>query len=426
MYRQMYSFVFNLATPLVLGRLVYRGRKAPAYRQRVGERFALGATFEQSQQKKQGRLIWIHAVSVGEVIAAAPLVNHILNHYQDDTVLVTSTTPTGSDQVLSRWRDRVIHLYLPYDYAWTMKRFIRAFCPALLIVIETELWPNLIHFTAQAGCPIFITNARLSAGSAKGYSRFYPLVKGMLEGITRVAVQAKSDGERFIQLGLNPKKLEITGSIKFDIKMDELAVQQGVAVRNQLDRPTWIAASTHSGEDEIILEAFAHLRKQQENALLVIVPRHPERFGEVTDMANQAGWCVHTRSQNQAPNQETDVFVGDSMGELTYFYAMCDVAFVGGSLTAVGGHNVLEPVAIGLPVLVGPHMFNFQFVADALQAMQGIQFITSAMTLAKNVERLLLDSEAAKTQAKNATEFLIQNRGAFSKQAATIDALLKR
>ncbi|MBL4865422.1 MAG: lipid IV(A) 3-deoxy-D-manno-octulosonic acid transferase [Pseudomonadales bacterium] len=366
MWRFFYSILFYLALPAILMRLLMRSIQVPAYRQRIAERFAVGHTRLKS-------CIWVHAVSVGETLAAVPVIERLLERYPDEDILVTTMTPTGSERVKAVFGERVYHVYAPYDLPGAVKRFVRRYNPRLLIVMETELWPNIIHYSHQAGCPSIIANARLSARSAAGYKKLSRLTQLMLAEISLLAAQAKPDAQRFLSLGLKPSQLTVTGSIKFDLAIDENLKIASLKTREQWGkgRLVFIAASTHVGEDEQILAVFDKLKASFPSLLLVIVPRHPERFDTVAQMIETHGFNMARRSLHDAEDNEklmagVDVLLGDTMGELLLLYGASDVAFVGGSLVSTGGHNVLEPLAYGVPAIVGPHMFNFQVISDLL------------------------------------------------------------
>ena len=356
--RRLYSLVLNLLAPLVLLRLWLRGRRAPAYRQRWGERFGFIPEIE-------GQPIWIHAVSVGEVQAAAPMIKRLLKRYPDAPFLVTTTTPTGSERVTALFGGQVHHVYMPYDLPSAVKRFLKRVRPRLCLIMETEIWPNLFHYCKYDGVPVIVANARMSERSAKGYGRFLSLTTETLANVDVIAAQDKNDADRFDRIGAFPERIEVTGSIKFDITLPASLHEQGEVLRREIfgqDRAVWIVASTHAGEDELILDAFAKVREQIPEVLLVLVPRHPERFNGVAALCRERGYRVVQRSEGFACSPETEVFVGDTMGELMLFYAASDVAFIGGSLVSVGGHNLLEAAALELPIVYGPHMFNFEAI----------------------------------------------------------------
>lgn len=425
MYRQLYSLVFDLATPLVVGRLVKKMSRSAQYRQGISNRFALSfAELKHKMQKKP--TIWLHAVSVGEVLASVPIVNEMIKRYPEYQVVVTTTTPTGADRVKQHWPESVIHCYLPYDYAWAMRKFVSVLQPSVLLIMETELWPNMLHYTHKAGAPILLLNARLSIKSAKGYTRFKPLVKSMLKQLSCVAVQAPADGDRLLQLGLKSSQLKVTGSVKYDVEIPVELVAQGEQIKSQLSRPVWVAASTREGEETAVLAAYRKLKEQVSDLLLVLVPRHPERFSEVYELIQKQGYTAHSRSRDKQPSRETDVFLGDSMGEMWFYFGMGSVAYVGGSLVPTGGHNVLEPIALELPVVVGPNMFNFQHVFDQLVEAQGIRVVEDDTQLANAIRMLLTDDTVYQVQRNGANKVYHRNKGALVKMCDLIEQQLKR
>ncbi|HSC83364.1 MAG TPA: lipid IV(A) 3-deoxy-D-manno-octulosonic acid transferase, partial [Pseudomonas sp.] len=364
MNRRLYTLILHLALPLICLRLLWRAWRAPAYGRRIGERFAFGlGAFAPGG-------IWVHAVSLGESIAAAPLIRELLARYPHLPITVTSMTPTGSERIQALFGSRIQHCYLPYDLPWACKRFLCKVQPQLAVIMETELWPNHIHQCAMRGVPVVLANARLSERSARGYARFTKLTAPMLGELSLIAVQSEAEAERFRQLGARPDCVEVTGSIKFDLSVDPQLQQRATALRAEWGataRPLWIAASTHAGEDEIILAAHRQLLQQFPQALLILVPRHPERFASVFELCTREGFGTVRRSLGVAVTAETQVLLGDTLGELLFLYALADLAFVGGSLVANGGHNLLEPAALGKPLLSGPHLFNFLEIATLLR-----------------------------------------------------------
>ena len=358
MNRTLYTLLFHLGLPLVAIRLWLRARKAPAYARRIGERFALNLPTLQPGG------IWVHAVSVGESIAAAPMIRELLKRYPQLPITVTCMTPTGSERIQALFANepRIQHCYLPYDLPWAAARFLNRVQPKLAVIMETELWPNHIHQCAKRGIPVALANARLSARSAKGYGRFARLTRPMLEEMSLIAVQTETEAERFRQLGARPECVEVTGSIKFDLTIDPQLLVDARELREQwqaLARPVWIAASTHEGEDEIVLAAHRQLLGHYPNALLMLVPRHPERFNQVFELCQREGFATVRRSSGEPVTASTQVMLGDTMGELLFLYALADTAFVGGSLVPNGGHNLLEPAALAKPVLSGPICSTF-------------------------------------------------------------------
>jgi 3-deoxy-D-manno-octulosonic-acid transferase len=426
MNRLLYSLLFHLGLPLLALRIIWRGWQAPAYRQRLGERFALGLP-----ALKPGG-IWLHAVSVGESIAAAPLVRELLKRYPELPITITCMTPTGSERIQAlfcqgEFAHRVQHCYLPYDLPWAAARFIRRLQPSLAVIMETELWPNHIHQCAKRGVPVVLANARLSERSARGYARFAKLTAPMLGELSLIAAQTELEAQRFRDLGARPECVTVTGSIKFDLHLDEQLKPRAQALRAEwqaVQRPVWIAASTHAGEDEIVLAAHRQLLGQQPQALLILVPRHPERFASVFELCQKHGFNTCRRSLAQAPEANTQVMLGDTMGELLFLYALADAALVGGSLVANGGHNLLEPAALGVPVLSGPHLFNFSEIAKLLRDAGALHEVVDASGLATSLLPLLTVPEQAEQMAAAGLAVVKANQGALQRLLDGIAALL--
>ncbi|WP_327439500.1 lipid IV(A) 3-deoxy-D-manno-octulosonic acid transferase [Pseudomonas donghuensis] len=418
MNRTLYTLLFHLGLPLVALRLFLRSRKAPAYAQRVGERFALNLP----AMAKGG--IWVHAVSVGESIAAAPMIRALLQAYPQLPITITCMTPTGSERIRAMFADepRIQHCYLPYDLPWAAGRFLDHVQPKLAVIMETELWPNHIHQCAKRGIAVALANARLSERSARGYARFAGLTRPMLAEMSLIAVQTETEAQRFRQLGARPECVQVTGSIKFDLSIDEQLLPRARALREQWQasqRPVWIAASTHEGEDEIILAAHRQLREHHADALLILVPRHPERFNSVFELCHGQFPTVR-RSSAEPINADTAVLLGDTMGELLFLYALADIAFVGGSLVANGGHNLLEPAALSLPVLSGPHLFNFLEIAAMLREAGALQEVDDAQGLAAEVRRLIELPRDAQRMGAAGLAMMKANQGALK---CLLDAL---
>lgn len=421
--RYLYTLCLTLAMPLVVLRLLWRSRLSPGYRQRMGERFAhLPACLPAG-------VIWVHAVSVGETIAAVPLVKGLQQAHPGTPVLVTSTTPTGSERVRALFGDSVAHAYMPYDLPWLLWRFIARVQPKILVILETELWPNTLAACAHAGIPVVLANARLSGKSARGYARLGALSRGMMQHLSAVAVQNAADGERFLTLGLPAARLSVTGSVKFDLTLDDALQQQAAALRAAWSghgrHPLWIAASTHEGEDTLLLQAHAQLLRQFPALRLLLVPRHPERFDRVAAQVTQAGLHVYRRSEGGEPGEEVQVILGDSMGELLLFYGVADIAFVGGSFVPVGGHNLLEPAAWGIPVLSGPHLHNFAQVSTLLSGAGALQVLAREGELVTAVTALLQSAAAREKAGQAGKAVLAANRGAVSRQLAIISSCLR-
>jgi len=407
MIRTLYSLFFTLCMPLVLLRLLYRAWRAPAYAKRWSERFALGGDIRSGG-------IWVHAVSVGESIAAAPMVRELLKRYPALPITITCMTPTGSEQIRKLFGGQVGHAYLPYDLPWLQRRLLRKLKPRVGIIMETELWPNLVAECKQAGVPLVLANARLSERSANGYQRVSWLVRPMFAALDWVAVQSQAEALRFAALGVDKSAMTVTGSIKFDFRPASELLAQAANLRAEWGgRPVWIAASTHAGEDEQVLRAHQNLLRQLPDALLILVPRHPERFDGVARLVSDAGLAQVRRSQGGTPAATDAVLLGDTMGELVMLYACADVAFVGGSLVPNGGHNYLEPAALGLPVLSGPHRFNFVEISDLLQGAGALQVVADASALEQAVLQLLSDARL-REQAGSAGKAVVEaNQGAL-------------
>ncbi|MEZ5493281.1 MAG: lipid IV(A) 3-deoxy-D-manno-octulosonic acid transferase [Pseudomonadales bacterium] len=425
MSRLLYTILYSLLLPFILLRLLWRARLAPAYRQRWRERFGLfpAPAFDHSKP-----VIWLHAVSVGETLAAVPLIKKLQQDHPNWQWVITTTTPTGSDRVRAVFGDTVFHVYAPYDLPIFLRAFLQRTTPALLIVMETELWPNTIHSCRQRNIPVVIANARLSEKSARGYAKFPTLTRNMLHEIHCVAAQQHTDGERFVALGLPREKLFVTGSIKFDLTLDEAVQKKTTALRAQWSqhntRPVWLAASTHLGEDSVILDTFTQLKKQFSDLLLVIVPRHPERFSTVTAQCESTGLSVQRHSQQLTPDMDTDIIIGDTMGELMAFYGAADIAFVGGSLVPVGGHNLIEPAAWACPIISGPHLFNFSEVETLLRDNNALTIAKNANDMAQHIQQWLTDAPLRTSTGERAKAVADSNRGALNKLCSLIDVTL--
>jgi 3-deoxy-D-manno-octulosonic-acid transferase len=422
MNRILYTVLFHLALPFVVVRLFWRARRAPAYSRRIGERFAVGLPDFQPGG------IWVHAVSVGESIAAAPMIRELKARYPHLPVTVTCMTPTGSERIKALFGDSVQHCYLPYDLPWAASRFLQRLQPKLAVVMETELWPNHIHQCARRGIPVALANARLSERSARGYARFARLTAPMLAELSLIAAQTKVEAARFVELGARESGVEVTGSIKFDLSIDPVLPERALQLRQQwgaMSRPIWIGASTHTGEDEILLAAHRLILAEQPDALLILVPRHPERFRSMYELCCKQGFSTVRRSFAEPPQAETQVVLGDTMGELLFLFALADVAFVGGSLVATGGHNLLEPAALGKPMLTGPHLFNFLDIAAQLRDAGALAEITNAPELASAIEAFWKDIERTERARAAGLAVLKNNQGALDRLLAGLERLLK-
>lgn len=419
--RGLYTLLFYLLLPLIFLRLLWRSRLAPAYRRRIGERFGFFAA------PALRAPIWVHAVSVGETIAAAPMIRALRQRHPECDIVVTTMTPTGSERVRALFGDDVFHVYAPYDVPDCIGRFLRRVRPRLLIIVETELWPNTVFACRARGIPTLLANARLSAKSARGYARVGALTRPMLRALDRVVAQNAEDGERFVELGLPRDRLLVSGSIKFDIAIDESLRRAALAEREHWgvrQRLVWIAASTHDGEDAALLDAHRRLREHHPDALLVLVPRHPERFDAVAALIEQWGMACARRSRKEPVALETAVLLGDTMGELLLLLGCADIAFVGGSLIPRGGHNTLEPAAWGLPILTGDSDFNFREISALLQRAGALAAVADADALARELALLAGDGGERHRRGQRAAAVVAANRGALERLLAAIDGVL--
>lgn len=426
--RHLYTWLFRLFLPLVLLRLWWRGRAQPSYRRRLRERFG-----RVPARASRAPLVWVHAVSVGETLAAIPMIEQLAARHPGWQWLVTTTTPTGSERVratLAPLLDgRLLHYYAPYDLPECVMRFLDALRPQLLVIMETELWPNLLAACRRRGIPTLLANARLSEKSAAGYRRLRRLTGPMLQDLDRVVAQYPADAQRFVALGLPEARVVTSGNIKFDLQINLGLESEAQALAHRWHgskrprRQVWLAASTHAGEDELILDAFARLQVQFPRLLLVLVPRHPERFDGVARLVKQRGFNLLRRSDGGVPGDEVQVLLGDTMGELLRFFGASDVAFVGGSLVPVGGHNMIEPAAWGVPVVCGPHLHNFAVVAEMLRSAGGMVVAEDAEQLANCLQGWLGDEEARRAAGGHAREVAAENSGALQKLVREVESL---
>jgi 3-deoxy-D-manno-octulosonic-acid transferase len=422
--RLLYSALYYCLLPLLVLRTLWRSRRAVAYRQRLPERFGLFSPRPDLSRPA----IWVHAVSVGETLAAAPLVETLLQQYPAHRLVITTTTPTGSERVRALFGDRVFHVYLPWDLPGCMSRFLARTHPALLLIMETELWPNMLHYSRAAGCRIMLVNARMSERSARGYSRLGGLTQSMLQHLDTAACQTSTDSKRLLTLGLSPSALALTGSIKFDLALDDdlrcRVTSQRQALSDQ-GRPVVVAASTHADEEALILDAYRGIREALGECLLVLVPRHPERFDEVGALCRREGWQVVRRSAGTLPGAADDILLGDTMGELLLLLGCATVAIIGGSFLSRGGrsrggrsrggHNPLEAAAWGVPVVAGPDMVNFEDVSQRLILAGAMVQLEGDAGLAPCLIELLEDSTRRQSMGAAGQQVLADNRGATAR-----------
>jgi 3-deoxy-D-manno-octulosonic-acid transferase len=420
--RRLYTLLWLLALPLALLRLLWRSRRAPAYRRRWGER--LGRFHPPDETGG----VWVHAVSVGETQAAQPLIKRLLGEPRALPVTVTTTTPTGSTRVRELFGDQVFHVYFPFDLPWSVDGFLDRVRPRLLIMVETEIWPNLLAHCAARGIPTLLANGRLSERSARGYARLGLFSRETFRVIGAVAAQSEADARRFVALGAPAGGVRVTGSMKFDIAIRGSVKEQAEVMRREwgTGRPVWVAASTHEGEEEAVLAAHRQVRVALPDALLVLVPRHPERFERAAQVVRRAGLAMARRTERVPVKPDTAVFLGDTMGELPVFFGAADVAFVGGSLVDIGGHNVLEPAAFGVPVVFGPHMHNFAVISTMLLEAEAAQQVRDAAALGDVVARLLGDASERARLGENGRRVVEANRGALERTWQMVAELLSR
>ena len=415
--RFLYTFVLWVLLPYVFFRLVWRARKQPEYLRHIGERFGLYTV------RCDRPVIWLHAVSVGETRATQILVGRLRDAYPNHQILLTHTTPTGRATGEQLYGDSVLRVYLPYDYPFAVNNFLRHFRLELGILMETEIWFNLIHACYTAGTPLLLLNARMSEKSAHGYARFARLTRNALCELTAIAAQTQDDALRLTMLGA--QDVSVMGNLKFDIEPPAAMLELGRQLREQFGakRKIFLAASTRDGEEALLLDSLEQM--QILGLLLIIVPRHPQRFTAVANLLEQRGLAFQRRSEGRSVPAEVRVVLGDSMGEMFGYYAAADLAFIGGSLLPFGGQNLIEACAVGTPVLVGPHTHNFaEATRLAINAGAAVQ-VNDARELMRSVHHLLDDPDALSGMRRQCAEFVKFNRGATDRSLQIITAILK-
>lgn len=391
--------------------MLLRSTKLPAYRARLLERLGI---YSKLVFKPNG--VWIHAVSVGEVVAAVPLIKALQSKYVAIPITVTTMTPTGAQRVQQMLGNTVTHVYIPYDISWCIVNLIKKIRPLCLIIMETELWPNLLNTCKARSIPVIIANARLSDRSFPRYMRFRWFIQQMLRDITYVATQSELDTQRFLQLGLDANKITTVGNLKFEVQIDALQLQAGKALKASIgERLILVAASTHEGEEQLVLQAFKQIHQSHPDCLLILIPRHPDRFNNVAELLTQQQVNFIRRSSHANCTSDTTIILGDTMGELYMYYAAADVAFVGGSLVPVGGHNLLEPAAIGVPCITGSHLENFKDIAKLLTTAGLLQIVQDSAQLAQQCLIWFKSAELRSQVGNNAKQILLQNCGAVEK-----------
>lgn len=420
--RWLYSLFFYLIFPVLLFRLHWRSLTLADYRRRVRERLG----FVQPLSGTQTRL-WIHAVSVGEFLAALDLIKELQRRYPYCSLVVTTTTPSASKQVREKLGDSVYHVYAPYDLPDMVKRFLRRIKPCAILIVETEIWPNYLHYCHTQGIKALLINGRLSERSARGYLRFARFISKTINKFDYIMAQDTADAARYQRLGIPAERVTVTGNLKFDVTVADRARIQAKQLREQcgVDRPLWVAASTHDGEEQIILTAHALVRQRIPHSLLIIVPRHADRFDTVARLCEKWGYQPKRRSLQELPCTATTVYLGDTMGEMETYYGASDVAFVGGSLLKIGGHNMLEPAQLAKPILSGPHLFNFLRIRDLLLAKKALVIVHTATELAEKLIVLLTHPEERALLGQRALDVVRENRGALHKQLQLIAQFIK-
>ena len=412
------GLIYLLQIPLAAYWL-FRAIANQTYRNRIGQRFGIG-------YPKLDGCIWIHAVSVGEVQAAAPLIRAFARRFPDRNILVSTVTPTGAARVQALFGDAVSHCYIPFEMPTAVDQFFESVRPELALIMETEIWPNLYRGCGVRNIPLVLVSARISPRSVDSYRRFLPLFRDTLSHGIIIAAQSEADADRFRSLGASPVRTWVTGNIKFDIELPAGLIDQGRLLRKQVfgDRPIWVAASTHDQEEKQVLAAHRRLQEKYPDLLLVLVPRHPERFPAVRELIENTGFECIARTQGEPCGATTDVFLGDTMGEVPLFYAASDVAFVGGSLVPIGGHNLLEPAALGLPIISGSYVYNAQEIADMFISLGACRIVSDAEDLAAAVEDLIADPQKSKELGAQSLAIVERNRGALNDLLGLLEPLI--
>ncbi len=417
-----WRFVVYLLLPYAIGNLLWRGLRFRAYWQRWPERFGFVPSL------RGRRTLWVHAVSVGEVRSAAPLVTALVERYPEHRVVVTTMTPTGSDQVRELFGERVSHCYVPYDFPAAVRRFFDRVCPEAAVIAETEFWPNIFSECGRRRIPLLLVNGRVSQASLRGYLRVPRIARAMLANADLLCAQTRVDAQRLRNLGASESLVHVTGNLKFDVELPALLLEEARVLRTHWgrERPVWIAASTHAGEERKVLEAYAELERRYPRLLLVLVPRHPERFRSVARLCRQRGLAVALRSRTPGALPEgTQVLVGDTMGELQRLYAAADVAFIGGSLVQHGGQNLLEACAVHVPVVFGPHMFHFEEISAMALERGAARQVHDVGGLTEAIALYFQQPDLRRAAGRAAHTLVTDNRGALGRTLALVEAALR-
>jgi 3-deoxy-D-manno-octulosonic-acid transferase len=417
--RVLYNLLIYLLQIPVAAYLLVRALLNRSYRDRQGQRFGIG-------YPQLDKCIWIHAVSVGEVQAAVPLIRAIGKRFPNHNMLITTVTPTGAARVAANFGNSVSHCYIPFEMPLAVDRFFESVNPELALIMETEIWPNLYRGCGLREIPLVLVSARISPKSVDSYRKFLPLFRETLSHGIIIAAQSEPDADRFRSLGASPVRTWVTGNIKFDIELPDDLAERGKEFRRQTfgDRPVWIAASPHDQEAQAVLAAHRDLLQKYPDLLVVLVPRHPERFSAVGDLVDKEGFSSVARTEDRSCDIDTSVFLGDTMGEVPLFYAASDIAFVGGSLVPIGGHNLLEPAALGLPLVSGPHVYNAQDISDMFIELGACHIAEDSTQLVAAVDELLANPEAAAEQGGRGLEIVQRNRGALARLLKLLGPLI--
>ncbi|MDQ2192049.1 MULTISPECIES: lipid IV(A) 3-deoxy-D-manno-octulosonic acid transferase [unclassified Vibrio] len=420
--RWLYTFLLTIVSPFLMWSLYRKRDGKPSVGARWKEHFGFTPPLETNKSP-----IWIHAVSVGETLSVSPLIKKLKSQYPDQPIVITTTTPTGAEQA-AKLQGIAEHRYMPFDFSFAIRGFLNAIKPSQLLIMETELWPNTLHTVARSGIPITVINARLSERSCQRYAKVQPIFNMLAKNLTRVLCQYPDDAQRFIRLGVTKEKIFVTGSIKFDIDIDQTTIQKGQQLRSNLgrNRPIWIAASTHQGEDEQVLAAHAEVLKEHPNALLILVPRHPERFNAVFELCKTQFISVRRTETESELDPEVQVYLGDTMGEMLVLMGAADICFMGGSLLGdkVGGHNMLEPAALGKPVLTGPSYYNFTDITEQLIKAEGLEVVTTAKAISKSISQAFNDKNVLHSKSQSTRLVIDKNRGSLANTILAIELII--
>ncbi len=415
--------VYNLFTYLLIIPFslywIIKGISNRAYFDRLGQRFGLGFPEFSSS-------IWIHAVSVGEVQASSPLVFALLKKFPKQQIIITTVTPTGASRVAKLFGESVQHCYVPFEFPNAINSFFKSIKPKAAMIIETEIWPNLFRGCGLRSIPLILVSARISHSSVPSYRKLLPLIRETLSHGIIIAAQSQADANRFLELGANIKQTYVTGNIKFDIESDRAILKHGRELKNNFfkGRQAWIAASTHEGEERIILDAHRILLKKYPDLLLIIAPRHPERFSGVKKLIKDSLFKVSSRTDNEL-NNDHEVFLLDTMGEVPLFLAVSDISFIGGSLVPIGGHNILEPAAQGLPIFIGPHFYNSEEVVREFIKNSACKVVEDKIQLATDISDLLINPDKAKNMGQRSLKLVSKNKGSTERLLALAIPILE-